>query len=178
MLNLGLFVREYIANHCVANIPSIRLRSWFYRRVLHVEMDKTVNIQMGCYLYVSRHPLIIGTGTVINRRCTLDRRGSLSIGAHVNVSPEVCIFTAGHDPQSTSFADCTRPVVIQDWTWIGTRAMIMPGVTLGEGSVVMAGAVVTRDVPSHAIVAGVPAKVIGQRNSPLSYTPAWYPLFQ
>jgi acetyltransferase-like isoleucine patch superfamily enzyme len=56
--------------------------------------------------------------------------------------------------------------------------MIMPGVTIGEGAVVMAGAVVTNDVPPHAIVAGVPARIIGQRNSQLSYTPAWYPLFQ
>jgi acetyltransferase-like isoleucine patch superfamily enzyme len=102
VLNLALFVKEYIANHCVANIPSMSLRSWFYRCVLHIEMDKTVNIQMGCYLYVSPNPLIIGTGTVINQRCTLDRRGGLRIGSHVNVSREVCIFTAGHDPQCLS----------------------------------------------------------------------------
>ena len=178
MLNLGLFVREYVANHMVSSIPSIRLRRWFYRRVLKIKMDSTVNIQMGCYIYVSPQPLSIGPCTVINRGCTLDRRGGLFIGKSVNISPEVAIFTAGHDPQSPSFCDFTSPVDIHDHAWIGTRAMIMPGVTVGCGAVVLPGAVVTRDVPAHAIVAGVPATVVGKREGSFDYDPRWNPLFQ
>ncbi len=70
-----------------------------------------------------------------------------------------------------------RPVVIGDHVWIGARALICPGVTIGEGAVVGAGAVVTRDVAPYAIVAGNPARVIGQRTRDLHYRTRYFPLF-
>jgi maltose O-acetyltransferase len=60
-------------------------------------------------------------------------------------------------------------VVIGDHAWIGYRALVLPGVTIGEGGVVAAGAVVTKDVPPYAIVAGNPARVVGQRTRDLTY---------
>jgi maltose O-acetyltransferase len=60
-------------------------------------------------------------------------------------------------------------VVIEDHAWLGTRAMVLPGVTVGRGAVVAAGAVVTKDVPPYTIVGGVPARVIGQRTTDLRY---------
>ena len=61
------------------------------------------------------------------------------------------------------FIDTYKPIVICDYAWIGMRATILGGVTIGEGAVVMAGAVITHDVPPYAVVGGVPAKVIRQR---------------
>lgn len=67
---------------------------------------------------------------------------------------------------------------MSDYVWIGARATIMPGVTIGRGAVIATGAVVTKDVPEMAIVAGIPARVIGQRRSALKYTLNYSPFFK
>ncbi len=85
------------------------------------------------------------------------------IGDNVSVSPEVTILTAQHRVDDPEFRVENRRVVIEDHVWIGTRATILPGVTLGRGCVVAAGAVVTRDVAPFVIVGGVPARPVGTR---------------
>jgi len=173
-----LFVMEYVTNRVVAYIPSMRFRSYYYRRVSRISMDRSVNIQMGCYIYNSDAPFVIDAKSVVNRYCTLDRRGGLYIGSRVNVSAEVAIYTAGHDPQLSDFHDYVKPVTIEDYAWLGTRSIIMPGVTVGKGAVVLPGAIVTRNVEPYAIVGGTPARKIGERNNNLDYDPSWWPLFQ
>ena len=121
--------------------------------------------------------LRIGANTAINRRCYLDARQGIEIGDNVNVSPEVYILTYQHDPQSPTFASYGAPVVIEDHAWIGVRAILLPGVRIGEGAVVAAGAVVTADVPPYAIVAGVPATVKQERTRDLRYRTDWHPWF-
>jgi maltose O-acetyltransferase len=111
----------------------------------------------------------MGNNSVINERCRLDNRGGLSIGQNVSISAETCILTADHDPHDSAFTGRNRPVVIEDYVFIGTRALILPGITIGRGAVVGAGAVVTKSVPPLAIVAGSPAREIGQRNPDLDY---------
>ena len=106
----------------------------------------------------------IGRGTRVNRDCTLDTRGGLRIGEQVSVSPEVAILTCDHDPDRPGFRLRHRAVVIEDRVWIGTRATILPGVRVGRGAVVAAGAVVTRDVAPLAIVAGAPAQLLRRRD--------------
>lgn len=108
--------------------------------------------------------LQIGSNSNINRAVVLDARGTLQIGSHVNISPEVMLLSAEHLVDSPDFEGVARPVVVQDRVWIATRAMILPGVTVGEGAVVAAGAVVRSDVAPWTIVAGVPAKVVGHRD--------------
>lgn len=93
----------------------------------------------------------------------LDGRGTLKIGDNVDIAQEVNIWTEDHDYNSPSFKSQVKPVFIEDYVWIATRATILPGVTIGKGAVVACGAVVTKDVPPLAIVAGVPAKIIGYR---------------
>ncbi|MFN8710810.1 MAG: acyltransferase, partial [Planctomyces sp.] len=88
---------------------------------------------------------------------------------NISIGPEASILSLGHDPQSPSFEDVGGDITIGDRVWIGYRALIMPGVNIGEGAVVAAGAVVTRDVEPYTIVAGVPAKKIGDRSRDLSY---------
>lgn len=176
-----LFVLEFVTNSIVCYIPSIVIRNYYYRRVCKIKMNKTVNIQMKCYIYNSSGDFLIGDNTVINRRCTLDRRGGLHIGKNVNISAESAIYTAGHILDSPTFADYLKPVVIGDHSWIGTRAIIMPGVEIGIGAVVLPGSIVTRNVPALHIVGGAPAKFLKERGltfDQLKYNPAWYPLFQ
>ena len=127
--------------------------------------------------FYTRRGLRIGRNSVINERCRLDTRGGITIGDNVSVSPEVCILTADHDMRSRTAAGREREVVISDHVFIGTRAVILPGVRLERGCAVAAGAVVTRDVEAFTIVAGVPARPIGERPADLSYTVEYQRLF-
>jgi len=140
-------------------------------RLLRARIDPSVIVYSGVFV---RNPwrLQVGRGTVIGHHCHLDARGGLHIGAHVNLSSEVNIWTNEHDPQSDDFAIVGAPVRVGDHAWLGNRCIILPGVSIGAGAVVCSGAVVTKDVPERAIVGGVPAHVIGQRRSSLSYSPA------
>jgi acetyltransferase-like isoleucine patch superfamily enzyme len=171
MLAKVLVIRivNYLTNHVVAHIPSYAVRRAWYSRVLGIHFGRHSCVQLGCYISfyslrdVRRRSVSVGSHTVINRGCTLDIRGGVTIGENVSVSPEVAIITASHGLNGIDFPLENGPVAIGDHVWIGSRAVILPGVTLGRGSVVAAGAVVTRDVPPLIVVAGVPAKRVGER---------------
>jgi acetyltransferase-like isoleucine patch superfamily enzyme len=158
----------YICNHIVAGIPSHTLRLAFYRGVMGFEIGKRSFIFMGAS-FDCRGGFSLGDHSVINERCRLDNRGTLRIGSNVSISSEVCILTADHDPQSESFAGRNRAVEIDDYAFIGTRALILPGSKIGRGAIAAAGSVVTKNVEPFAIVAGNPAKIIGQRPQNLNY---------
>ncbi len=112
----------------------------------------------------------IGNNNSINPQVLLDGRGGLTIGNNVDIAHSAFIWTEQHDYNSPTYDGLTKPVVIEDYVWIASRATILPGVTIHRGAVVACGAIVTKDVPSMAIVAGVPAKIIGYRSSNLEYT--------
>lgn len=158
----------FLCNGVVAHFPSHLVRRWFYRAVMRFDIGKRAFIFMGAQ-FDSRGHFRLGGHSTINERCRLDNRGGLEIGSNVSISADVCILTADHDPQSRSFAGRERPVRIADYVFIGTRALILPGVTIGRGAIVAAAAVVTKDVAERSIVAGSPAKEIGTRNADLSY---------
>ena len=158
----------YTCNIVVANLPSVRLRHLFYRRVMQVEMAPGSFIHSGLWLDCRRQ-LVIGENSVINQRCRLDARGFLTIGANVSISPEVHILTADHDIATDDIGGRLRSVTIGDYVFVGSRAMILPGVEVGEGAVVAAGAVVTKSVASRDVVAGIPARKIGTRTSKYNY---------
>jgi acetyltransferase-like isoleucine patch superfamily enzyme len=163
---------NYFTNQVIARIPSFSLRHLWYRRALSMEIGERTWIHLGCYLWFygrrenRRKGASIGASSRINRSCTLDLRGGLHIGENVSVSPEVMILTGSHDMDDPGFALIDQPVVIEDFVWIGTRAMIMPGVTIGRGAVVAAGSIVTRNVAPMTVVAGVPARPVGVRRTP------------
>ncbi|HXZ98798.1 MAG TPA: acyltransferase [Candidatus Binatia bacterium] len=160
----------YLTNHLVNRIPSHSLRRGWYRRALGIEVGTGAGLLMGLRLWfygpgqVRRAGTRIGAGTRINRDCALDTRGGLRIGDHVSISPEVVILTADHDRDDPEFPLRHRAVVIEDHVWIGMRAMILPGVRIGRGAVVAAGAVVSRDVEPLTVVAGIPARPVGRRD--------------
>ena len=109
--------------------------------------------------------VMIGDHTRIGLNNTII--GPVEIGSHVNLAQGITVTALNHnfddtekriDEQGVS----TNPVTIEDDVWVGANAVILPGVTIGNHCVVAAGAVVTKDVPPHSLVAGVPAKVIKQ----------------
>ena len=166
---LVIRVLNFLTNEIVCHVPSFALRRLWYRHALGISFGRHAGIHLACRInffgpgQLRRNGLRIGDQTRVNRACLLDARGGLEIGANVSISPEVVILTASHGVNDPGFCLETRPVRIEDHVWIGTRAMVMPGVTLGRGCVVAAGAVVTRDVAPLAIVAGVPARAIAER---------------
>jgi acetyltransferase-like isoleucine patch superfamily enzyme len=160
----------YLTNYVVAKVPSFTVRHLWYRRVLGIELGHRACIHLGAYVWfwgprdIRRYQVRIGRNSRINRDCTIDLRSGMTIGDNVSVSPEVMILGGTHNPNDPSFDPVPGEVVIEDHVWIGTRAMILPGVTVGHGAVIAAGAVVTKDVPPLTIVGGVPAKPIGMRD--------------
>ena len=174
----------YFTNHVVSHVPFFALRHAWYRRVVGIRIGRDSSVFMGCYWYFYRpfsrnpQPMAIGDHTVINRRCTLDGRGGLRLGAHVNIAPEVMLITSQHQKDDPDFGLEDRPIAIEDYAWIGSRALILPGVTVGRGAVVAAGAVVTKDVAPYTVVGGVPAKVIGERTQNLRYSFKFRPWFE
>lgn len=105
----------------------------------------------------------IGKDTIIGDNAFLDGRDKLIIGDHVDIASSVMVYNSEHDVNSEDFHAVTTPVEIGDYVFIGPRAIILPGVKIGKGAVVAAGAVVTKDVLAYQIVGGVPAEVIGER---------------
>lgn len=161
----------FLANGPIGNFPCYRLRkTWL--KFLGAKIGKRTIINMKQFFY---HPtgLRIGNSSHINRGCILDARGTLIIGNNVSISYNSTILTGSHDHNSPSFAGRFYPIIIHDYVWIGACATILQGVTIGEGAVVCAGAVVTSDVEPYTIVAGVPAKKIGCRNQNLNYKCEW-----
>ena len=165
----------YVANHLFMKLPSYALRHWYLRQFCGLKLGRDSSIHMNCF--VTGYDIEIGHHTIINRQTYLDGRVPLKIGNNVNVSHQVMIHTLTHDPQDPGFACVEGPVEIGDYVWIGARALILPGVRVGEGAVIGAGAVVTRDIPPYAIAAGNPARVIKQRNRQLTYQVRYFPFY-
>lgn len=109
--------------------------------------------------------ITLGPNFYANFNCVLLDCGRIDIGARVLLGPNVQIYTVGHhvDPAAragTVGDEMTAPVKIEDDVWLGGGCIILPGVTIGAGSTVAAGAVVTRSVPPHTVVGGNPARVL------------------
>lgn len=168
-------LKYYLANHVIGRIPSFGVRHWYYRRILRYPIGKGTSIHMN--VFFTGNSISIGDHVIINRRCYFDGRAGVEIHNNVSISPEAYIISLDHDPDSPEFATRGRPVVIEDYVWIGARTIIMPGVVIGRGAVVGAGAVVTHDVLPYQIAAGVPARVIRERNHDLNYTCAYQTWF-
>lgn len=158
-------------------------RSQFARIGRNVVIEEGVlvfhpeNVEMGDGVYVGHYAIlkgyyrgrmVIGDGTWIGQQCFFHSAGNLSIGRNVGIGPGVKIITSFHAEDGIS-----KPilhsrieyasVVIEDDADIGVGSVILPGVHVGKGAQVGAGSVVASDVPSYAVVAGVPARLLRMR---------------
>jgi acetyltransferase-like isoleucine patch superfamily enzyme len=161
--------REYALNAIGRHIPLVRARLWFYGLFgVRFEDPATTSLMMACWIHAPRE-IFIGARSSIGPHCFLDGRGGITIGRDVNVSGYARLVTGTHDPHSPTFAGRLAPVVLRDRVWIATGATVLAGVTMEEGSVAAAGAVVVKDVAPFTIVAGVPARPVAERPADLSY---------
>lgn len=153
----------------LGHLPGRRLRTVLARRLLGLRIDRDAILYQWRDLR-SPQGIEIGEGSVIGHWATLDGRRGLKIGRNVNLSSEAALWTLQHDPDDPEFGVRGGPIVVEDRAWISFRATVLPGVRIGRGAVVAAGAVVTTDVEDYAIVGGVPAKRIGTRSRDVDYT--------
>lgn len=149
--------------HLVGYFPSHHVRRFFYR-LSGVTIGKGSTIHMGTRFYDPSN-ITIGNDTIIGEGVVFDGRDELTIGNHVDIASEVMMYNAEHDVHSEHFDPILGKVVIDDYVFIGPRALLLPGVRVGKGAIVAAGAVVTKDVEDFSIVGGVPAKRIGEREN-------------
>jgi maltose O-acetyltransferase len=129
---------------------------------------KNINVNSGAY-FGNGLKIKIGNDSSIGQNCQI--ANDVTIGCDVMMAPEVIIFSVGHQTSDISIPmrlqgnAPARPVIIEDDVWIGQRATILPGVTIGSGSIVGSGAVVTKDVAPFSVVGGNPARVIKSRKN-------------
>ena len=124
-----------------------------------IEVKGNFRLNTGFHLVVNENAMLILGSGYINNNLTLDCFNSITIGNNVAISKGVTI----RDSDNHSINECARisaPIVIEDNVWIGLNVTVLKGVRIGSGSVIAAGAVVTRDVPKNSLVGGVPAKII------------------
>ena len=139
-----------------------------------MKVGKNTNIFRKCFLQ-KLSGITIGDNCIIGFCCRINGRGPVTIGNNVNIASETIIETGSHDYVTNEVI--YKPITIKDNVWICTRAMILQGVTIGEGAVVAAGSVVTNDVLPFTIVAGVPARAIGKRPNKIEYRLKFRPWF-
>lgn len=171
MFFIKQLIFHYLLNNFINIIPFYLIRNTFYK-ISGIKIGKKSTIHMKVFIegvYPSGNRLKIGDNTSIGRASYLDARGELEIGNSVSISPGVQIITAQHDLNSRDFRGIRSKVMIEDYVWIGTNAIILPGVKIGKGAVIAAGAVVTKDVKDYEVVGGNPAKFIKSRTQDLDY---------
>lgn len=168
---------ELLIIRIVGFIPIYFVRYLFYRAA-GVKIGKGAHIYMGAQFFYP-NGVEIGKGSAIGQGIFLDGREKLKIGDYVDIASDVMIYNSEHDIEAEDFHAILAPVEIGDYVFIGPRAVILPGVKIGLGAIVAAGAVVTHDVEDFMIVGGVPAKIIGERkNKDLHYKLGRARLFQ
>jgi maltose O-acetyltransferase len=170
--------RDYVLNHLVARIPFVGARMRAYA-VLGVQFDdvESTNIALGVQFW-SAHGLTMGARSTIGQGCYIDARGGVRVDSDASISREVKVLTCQHMIDDPAFDTMLARVHFGSRSWVGLGAIVLPGVHVGEGAVVAAGAVVTRDVEPYVVVGGTPARPMGTRRSPMSYEldfrPSWY----
>jgi acetyltransferase-like isoleucine patch superfamily enzyme len=139
------------------NIDQIRAR---LSDLIGTNVDSSTTVFVPFYTNFGRF-IRIGKNVFINHACSFLDMGGITIEDDVLIGPKVNLITENHPLEATNRrAVISKPIVVKRNAWIGAAATILPGVTIGENSVIAAGAIVTSDVPANTIVGGVPARVI------------------
>ena len=145
----------------IGHIPSHLVRVNIYR-LAGIKIGKGSTIHMWASFFQPNN-IKIGEDTIIGNNAFLDGRAGLVIGNHVDIASEVMIYNSEHDIESGDFKAKEEDVIIDDYVFIGPRAIILPGVRVEKGAIIAAGAVVSKNVPKYDIVGGIPANKIGVR---------------
>jgi len=157
---LNTLLRDAVINTIAASslIP-FELRFLIYR--FYGIKTKTKRISPGCFF--GGHNVNIELGTFINYRCFFDNSGAIEIGENCSIGMEVMFCTSSHEigkSEKRAGKELGLPIKLGQGCWIGTRVIILPGVTIGDGCIIAAGSVVTHGCDSNGLYAGIPAKLV------------------
>ena len=154
-------------NVVINKIPSRHIRKWFYQ---------LMGAKIGKHTFPCRRvEVLLPKGLVLHDRVAvgwsaeLDARGGIEIGHDTNISSHAKLITGSHDIDDPEFTADFKPIKVGHHCWIGTEAIVLQGITIGDGAVVAAGAVVTKDVPPFEMWGGTPAHYIRKRNENVEY---------
>lgn len=167
---MQLGARKALWNGALAWVPGNAFRVFMFRWLFRAKIGHDTRIWRGLRIDGMCHGNIqIGSNCEIPRGAFFNCSEGLRIGNRVFFGHDVSFFGADHDPDHPDMPARYAPICVQDGAWIASRATILKGVTVGCGAVVAYGAVVTKNVPPWAIVAGVPARFLRYRKCrPLS----------
>ncbi|GAA3333238.1 acyltransferase [Curtobacterium albidum] len=157
-MGLRRFGRDVVLNGFARSSLLPRSFRWRFLRLVGLDIRKWVSVAPGCWF--GGRDVAIGGGTTVNYGCVFDNSARITIEEDCDVGHAVMFITSTHLPGDISRragAAASSPIAIGRGTWIGARATILPGVTVGEGCVIAAGAVVSSDCAPHGLYAGVPA---------------------
>jgi acetyltransferase-like isoleucine patch superfamily enzyme len=165
------YLRYYLNNHWISHIPFHFIRIWWYRAIMKMKMSSSCNIQLGVTFYGDAiNKISIGEHSVIHPRCVFNASAPIILGDRVHLAHAVEFYTTDHDPEAKDFGGRVQPINLEDDVYVGSRATILRGVTLGKGCVVAAGSVVTKSVEPYTVVGGVPARVLKKRSDHVKNT--------
>lgn len=157
------------------SIPCRYVRLWYFKLYAN---------KCGKHVYIGRKVdlkkpwnISVGSNVIINKRVLLDGRRPLIIGNNVDIAQDAFIWTYQHDYNDDYHSGVGKDTIIEDYVWVCARSNILPGVKIGRGAVIGTCSVVTKDVPAMAVVGGIPAKVVANRNSGLLYNLNFNPHF-
>lgn len=163
-----------LGNAFINKIPLRHLRKWFYQ-VMGARIGKNTFPCRRVEILLPKG-LELSDGVAVGWFAELDARGGITIGHDTNISSHAKLITGSHDIDDPLYTADFQPIHVGHHCWIGTSAMILQGVSIGDGAVIAAGAVVTKDVPANEIWGGVPAKYIRKRNIDFNYKIAKPPI--
>ncbi len=168
----GIHLKYRLANLACSILPdgaSGPIRTWLYRNIgLDIAGGAFImsNLRLVSGMSSFYKKLHVGPGVITGARVTINLDAEVTLGRNVAIGPEVIIYTGTHPlgpgSQRRLSQVISKPVKIEDGCWIGLAAIILPGVTIGHGSVIAAGAVITQDVPPDSYAEGNPARVVRQ----------------
>lgn len=173
MKNIILSIYEYIWDCFISVFPSHYIRI-FYLKILNKTLTHSSSVLMNVQ-FKGLRGIEFGGNVIINRGVLLDGRGGLYLGQNVDIAERAVIWSMTHDPHNKMHSLIRNKTIIEDYAWIGSGAMILPGVSIGKGAVIGAGSVVTKNVEALSIVAGNPAKIIGKRRTIPEYNLEYKP---
>jgi len=156
--NLATIVRDLWVNRLGGSVLLPYPLRWVVYRIYGIQAQ-TINIKSGRWFTGRR--VRLGKGVFVNHGVLFDALGGIEVGDNCRLGMQVLLCTSTHElggPEQRAGRAVGRPIVVGRGCWLGARVLVLPGVTIGEGCVVAAGAVVTSDCAPHGLYAGVPAR--------------------
>lgn len=160
--------KVYLCNFLIAYIPFHFIRLFYYKYVMKFKIGEGSSIHLGCK-FTGVTAFYMGKNSTINQYCKIDNRGGITIGNNVSISPYVNLITADHDIQAINFDGRQKEIIIKDYVFIGSEAMILPGVTMETGCVLGAKSLLHKSTIAYGIYSGLPAQLRANRRTDLSY---------